>query len=530
MVQVRNFLRRIDTGFLIAIAICLLAIWPFLSIPSLPQETDAELHIFRLAELSFLVRGGEFYPRWAPNFFHGYGYPIFNYYAPLSYYVGLIFELLPQIDPVGAVKIVFVMGILMGGIGVYGLVRDYWGRLAGYVAVALFVYAPYIQYIDPHARGVLAESFSFGVFPIALWTLDRLRRQQTAVRWITAVISVAAVILSHNLMALLFFGILCTWVVWQFIWTSNKEEMQSRKQLLLPGFSLICGLAVAAIFWLPVLLEQDAVNLNTLIGVGDNYDFHTHFLSLREMLSFSLRLDWGATEPLFRFNLGVGQWITALIAVVILILGKPTQQRQLWFFLISALFLIFLMLPQSAWIWENVPYLPFFQFPWRLLGATAVFLAILGGAGIAEIAKLVEQSKFKQIAPAIPAVVVVLVLLLALPLSQPMPWPDFGEVNVLRMSLIEHSGRWLGTTSTVDYVPITVDTLPKRVSGINKLYEGLPIDRVNWATTPEAASVEVEHITPLHFRYTISTPKDFTFRLFLFDFPGWEATLDGDPV
>ena len=32
---------------------------------------------------------------------------------------------------------------------------------AGYVAAAVFIYAPYVQYIDPHARGVLPESFSF---------------------------------------------------------------------------------------------------------------------------------------------------------------------------------------------------------------------------------------------------------------------------------------------------------------------------------------------------------------------------------
>jgi hypothetical protein len=41
---------------------------------------------------------------------------------------------------------------------------------------------PYVLYIDPIARGVLAESFSLGVFPLALWALDRLRRRATAGR------------------------------------------------------------------------------------------------------------------------------------------------------------------------------------------------------------------------------------------------------------------------------------------------------------------------------------------------------------
>ncbi len=53
----------VDYGFVIVLAIGLLAIWPFLAISSLPQGTDAELHIFRLAELCYLLRGGEFFPR-----------------------------------------------------------------------------------------------------------------------------------------------------------------------------------------------------------------------------------------------------------------------------------------------------------------------------------------------------------------------------------------------------------------------------------------------------------------------------------
>ncbi|MBK7897118.1 MAG: hypothetical protein IPJ90_19965 [Anaerolineaceae bacterium] len=204
MKRLKQTLLRLDPGYLVVLAICLLALWPFIGRASLPQETDAELHIFRLVELSTLVRGGEFYPRWAPNFYHGYGYPIFNYYAPLTYYVGLIFELLPGLDAVAGVKAVFVLGLLGAGFGMYGFVRDNWGRPSGYLAAAVYVYAPYVQYVDPIARGALAESFSLGVFPLALWALDRLRRQPTWGRWVTAVLLIAAVILSHNLMALLF--------------------------------------------------------------------------------------------------------------------------------------------------------------------------------------------------------------------------------------------------------------------------------------------------------------------------------------
>ncbi|MCP4425340.1 MAG: hypothetical protein GY803_12665 [Chloroflexi bacterium] len=548
MTQIKKLFNRIDPGIWVALAISLLAIWPFLSIPSLPEGTDAELHIFRLHELSLLVRGGELYGRWAPNFYHGYGYPIFNYYAPLTYYLGLFVELMPNLDAVDGVKATFVLGMLLGAVGMYGFARDNWGRRAGYAATAVFLYAPYIQYIDPHVRGVLPESFSFGVFPMALWSLDRLRRGGGRWAWVTAVLFTAAVILSHNLMGLLFFGILVAWAVWQFAsgqmgkyasgQAADGENLQTRKLANLQTHvfaALFLGLGLAAFFWLPVFLERDAVNLNTLLGAGDNYDFRTHFLSWREMLSFSKWLDWGATQPDFVFNLGAPQWVLGGLGLVMLALRRVKQATHLAFFALALAVLLFLMFPVSTFVWESLPFLPFFQFPWRLLGGTAVMLAVLAGAGVGAIehADLARSPAHPPTRPPawITAVLVVLPLLFALPLTQPTPWPDFGDVFTGRMSEIEHKGRWLGTTSTADYVPTTVDAVPGRQgSVVVPLYSDEPPDWVNWTAMPEGTAVTIDTITPLRVRYTVDAPKKFRLRLFLFDFPGWEVRIDGGPV
>lgn len=521
MNRLKQIFQRIDPGYLVVLAICLLALWPFIGRASLPQETDAELHIFRLAELSFLVRGGEFYPRWAPNFYHGYGYPIFNYYAPLSYYVGLIFELLPGLDAVAGVKAVFVLGLLGAGFGMYGFVRDNWGRPSGYLAAAVYLYAPYVQYVDPIARGALAEAFSLGIFPLALWGLDRLRRQPTWGRWLTAVLLIAAVILSHNLMALLFFGLLAAWVLWQ---TIVRQDDSAGLRWLWAALGL--GLGTAAFFWLPVLLERNAVNLNTLIGAGDNYDFRTHFLSWREMLASTLRLDWGATEPVFRFNLGLAQWILGGAGLMLLFLRRVKHGGQVLFFALVAAVLTFMLLPASTFLWEATPILPFFQFPWRLLGGTVAMLAVLAGAGLEAV-----LTTWPNLRGWDTVVAITFCLLAALPLTQPAPWPDFGDVFPFRMSLIEHSGRWLGTTSTADYVPATVDTIPSRNGSV--VYGFLvnePLDRVNRPTVPDDAEVLSEEVSPLHFRYSVSTPQKFLLRLFLFQFPGWTVTIDGEQV
>ncbi len=522
-----NRLNRLDPGYLVVFAICLLAIWPFLSRASLPQETDAELHIFRVVELSYLVRGGEWYPRWAPNFYHGYGYPIFNYYAPLAYYLALPIELMPGLDAVDGVKFVFVLALLLAGLGMYGFVRDNWGRPAGYVAAAVYVYAPYVQYIDPHARGVLAESLSLGLFPLALWALDRLRRGATVGRWVTAVFLTGALLLSHNLMGMFFFGMLLAWAGWSMV--NGQWSMVKRQMSILPLAALGLGFLLSAFFWLPVLLERNAVNLNTLIGAGDNYDFRTHFLSWGELLTYTRRLDWGATEPLFVFNLGVAQWLLGGLGVLMLLLRRVRQPWHVAFFALSLTAVLFLMLPVSTFVWERLPFLPYFQFPWRLLGAAAATLAVLAGAGVA--ALLAWRNWPHKVAGGITAVAVSLPLLLALPLTQPAPWPDFGPASTLRMSLIENTGRWLGTTSTADYVPATVDIIPSRQEAVVSAFAAnLPLDRVNRPTLPEGTTVQAQELTPLHFRYVTDSPRNFRLRLFLFDFPGWTVRLDGEAI
>ena len=535
MSRFRTHLSRIDPGWLVVLAIPLLAVWPFISRSSLPVGTDAELHVFRLHELGQLVGGGEFYPRWAPNFYHGYGYPIFNYYAPLTYYLGLLVERWPAFDAVAGVKFVFVLGLLAAAVGMYGFVRDNWGRGAGYVATAVYLYAPYVQYIDPHARGVLPESFSLGVFPLALWALDRLRRGAAGgAGFVTAVLLTAAVILSHNLMALLFFGVLAGWAAWHLAgygWQKRRggETAAPAHALKFVFAALLLGVGVAAIFWLPVWAERNAVNLNTLLGQGDNYDFRTHFLSVGEMLAFSQRLDWGASEPAFRFNLGVAQWVLGGLGVVMVLLRRVRRAFHAIFFALVLLALLFLMLPASTFVWEWAPFLPFFQFPWRLLGPTAAMLAILAGVAVSGLVDgAARRGRAGWYAPAL---LVGAALLLGLPLSQPAPWGDFGEVNNLRMTLIENSGRWLGTTSTADYVPATVDMIPARQgSVVAPIAEGKPPDRVNYASLPEGARVETEVVRPLFTRYFVYAPKKMPLRLFLFDFPGWQVRVDGRPV
>jgi len=527
-------LRALDLGYLIVVVVCLLAVYTFLSRSGLPKVTDAELHIYRLAELSRLFRAGEIFPRWAPNFYYGYGYPIFNYYAPLSYYLGLGIDLLPVLGPVAAVKGLFIIGLLGAGLGLYGYVNEIWGRAAGVVASATYVYSPYILYIDPHARGDLAEAMSFAIFPMALWAIDRLRRRPGSWNWIASCVLIAALTMTHNLMAMIFVGLLFSWAIWQEIIRGAVQittEGNGRVWRLLRFrlfLALGAGIGIAAVFWLVVALEQGAVNLNSLVGEGGHFDYRNHFLTLKELFSASKLIDWGASEPEYVLNLGVAQWLLGILGIFTILSGRSRNRNQALFFVFAGILFLILTLSISTPIWNSIPLFPFLQFPWRFLGPLAGIIAVLAGIGIGTLIDLWPA----KIAMWLPAIAVAIIMLLALPLIQVSPWPpDFGPTTAREVLAEELAGRWLGTTATADFVPLTVEMLPKPETALlEAIFNDQPIDRINRVTLPVGTSVTFEEITPLHTIYTTKSERDFSLRLFLFDFPGWEARIDGERV
>ena len=509
------------------LAICFLAVWPLLKYGSLPHDTDAELHIFRLAELQRMWAGGVFYPRWAANFYYGFGYPIFNYYAPLTYYIGMLFMLIPGVGAVEAIKLVFIVALLGAGLNMYRFVRDEWGQGAGIVSASLYVYAPYILYIDPHARGVVPEAFSFTVFPFALHMINRFRRDRKPAAFAWSIVAIACTILVHNLMAMVFGALLFGWFLWHS-WTAvdgfNRPFL--RDGLLLFG----AGVALSAFFWLPMALEQDAIQIATVVGAGSHYDYRNHFLSISELLAPTLRLDWGATEPQYRLNLGLFQWGLALMGCLSLPWLKADRRWSGSFFAIAALLLLFLMLPQSQAVWGAIPLLPFLQFPWRLIGAASAMLAVLGGIGFVAFGRILHThlpAFSPERSPALLGVLVVGIITAGLPLTQVAPWGSFGTTEITDVLNSELKGRWRGTTSTADFVPSSVVQEPAaEASVIDAMFAGQPSDRVNRFVLGDA-TVASEIVTPVHYRYEIDTPHLLILRLYLFDFPGWRATIDG---
>jgi len=529
-----------DSPLVTALLIALIAALPLLTRPGLPRHTDLELHVFRAAEYRSVLAERPFeYPRWAPDFYYGYGYPIFNYYAPLAYFAASVISIAPGFDIVVAMKAMLVLAFVLASLGMLALARRHYGASAGVVASAVYVLSPYMLFVDPFMRGDAAEFLALGILPWVFWAFDRPLQSPRQIGRAAAVL--AALVFSHNLMALIGGAMLAAWLLWRGVFVDGVGRWP--RDLT----AVLITVGLTAIFWLPFIAERGAVRLD-VAGPG-HFDFRNHFIDLGTLLRPSPVLDLGATTPHFIYNLGLAQWVLALPALMALrrISGAPA--RIAVFFLLLSLAFILLITPASQSLWEAAPAAAYIQFPWRFLGPASFTLAMCAACSVSlvhtrpQITRMPRmsfqsvKSVFSVVAfyasrPQIAGPLVLgLTLFAALPTMYPPLWDaDFGDPSPRGSIDFELSGVALGTTSTGDFLPHTVAQVPPPAQPvIDAFRNGQSIDRFDYATAPNARVTPV-HLSGLDAEYEVASGSAFTARFFVFAFPGWQAMVDGEVV
>ncbi|CAN5729333.1 hypothetical protein BH10CHL1_BH10CHL1_13120 [soil metagenome] len=351
------------TLFLLAIP----ALWPFVQ-EGLPRSFDGGLHLLRLGVLDYLIRHGSLYPRWAPSLMLGYGYPVFNFYAPSTYYLAELLHLL-GLSFYASFTATFALLILLAGLGMWLLALDSFGstqKWAALVAATAYMYAPYL-FMNVFISGALAASGAQALLPWIFWSVRRLlRAKRPSAYGLPVAFSLGGLAVTHNLTLLFLPPILLLYIA--ILWWQTGHAWRTLGWAV---FSLVAAMGVSAFFWLPLIVEQPYL-ADTARIISETALLPHSFWNWRNFLDWQFAYRHNFDRPI---RLGIVQLGLGIAGFV---LARRRQAE--WLFWGAVAMITGAMM--GIWalpLWLNNPILAVTQFPWRLLAVTSLPLALFAG-------------------------------------------------------------------------------------------------------------------------------------------------------
>lgn len=548
--------KLLDPFLILALLLSLFAIGPLMQPGYFWGAHDARSHVYFLFEFDKSIQDGILWPRWGPDWGFGYGYPFWNIYGPLAYYVGEGVHAL-GFDFVSAVKVVLALSVLGSALTMYLFVRRLLGRPAGLVAALVYVYAPY-RLFDLYVRAAVAESFSFVFIPLVFWGFFELIDRPRFRTLIATALAYTGLVLTNNAVGLLLITPALGLLVALLLLLRVKDEGARKATIssivrrlvgwsIPPALGLALGIGLLAGFLLPLILEYNYVRVDQ--WTGGRYAFGGDFVYFFQL--FSPRWGFGSSIPGPNDEVGFQLGLVPVVLFALSFFGvpqvaHPNSRRTLRFFQGMTIFVAFLMTPASALVWRTIPLSSIAQFPWRFGVLTTIGMGAAAGAVMAGWVpehwdtKSIEQSSKKaaQKKPVTPAglpvdlplvTLVALVILGSYPYLQAEvrdPKPDEGPVSLAALFRYQQSSdEMTGSTAWTRRIP-GWSVLAEQV------VQGGSIDtRVHYTAIPPGEvlgvhSVEMDTVHELVWVYAADDQQSITFLIPYY--PGWQAYIYRD--
>ncbi|MCR4406985.1 MAG: 6-pyruvoyl-tetrahydropterin synthase-related protein [Anaerolineae bacterium] len=479
---------------------------------------DSPFLLVRLWQLVANLRAGVFPVRWMPDAAYGMGYPFFNFYAALPYYLAALFHFL-GLDLIWALKLTQTIGFVLAGGAMALLARRLFRQPAAvFLAAIAYAYAPF-HLVNVYVRGdSLSEFYAFIFYPLIVWALLRLRESPTMGNVALLGLTYGGLVLTHNVSALIFSPFVLCLALFFACWPVGKSR---RTILTAMALGLLLGLALSAWFWGPALGEQSAIRLGVEDIQTQGYFHYTgHFRGLdlvQPTLLFDYEMGAGSTP----FAMGLVQAAITAIALLTIVVGWIRQRRVDWLsaLLVALLALATLLItPFSRPLWDRLPLLSFTQFPWRFLSVQSFFAALV-------IAHLGERIRFPRTAVVVAAVLLLLSAMLGLrPEFLPITRAD---LIPQRLMLYEVFTGNVGSTVRYEYLPRwTVPRPYVSAAFLNGGHKPPPV-----AISGELAGAELLSQRPTSEVWRVNvTSSQATLAFATLYFPGWQARVDGQPA
>jgi hypothetical protein len=355
-------------GFII-ILLGLILVHPYLS-PQFPYTHDAENHLARFANYKLAVKEGQLPPRFAPNLFNHYGYPVFNYNYPLANIISLPFSFLRMNYEV-TFKLQVIGAVLVGLIGIW-MWLGFWTKqsLPRLIALLAFTTSPYV-FQTVAIRGGIGEIWALMLIPWILAFVEsivagKLFIKVTQIIW--PILLLTAFFLAHNVTVAFSLPFILLYAVFRL----QNNWLGWKKLLLISTISILLSLW----FWLPAVLEK---NLVILDGAQLSQGFMGHFPTLNQLLFSPLSSGFSYNSPVdsLSFSLGIFQLFTLIGGSLYFLKRKAARTKEALTFggaLVLAWIPFLAQLKVFSFGWSLVPFVHFIQFPWRLSLFFSIFI------------------------------------------------------------------------------------------------------------------------------------------------------------
>jgi len=456
---------------------------------------DGEYHVIRFYLFNESINDGNLYPRWAAHLNNGFGVPLFNFVYPLPNYVASIFHFV-GISFIDSFKISMFLAVIIGGVFFYLWSKEFWGRLGGIVSSVFYTFSPY-YFVDIYIRGSVGEVWALGFFPAFLWVYTKFVKSKRKIFLALSSLFLALIIFSHNILALMFFIFSLSYILLLIFKEKNKKYL-----ILNTLYLILLGLGLSAIFWFPAIYETKYV---TGLQI---FDVTTHFPNLYQLLipSWGSGFSGAGMQNELSYQIGVANLLAIFLTTIVIFLQIKRKNKRLpytLFFLVCFIFVFFLMLSISKTVWKTIPFMNYFQFPWRLLSLEILFASFLAGS----IFSLNIKSKFINFSFAI--FLIFIAFILGIGYAKPAYYHDRNDnYYITRSNFID------GTNSPGNvFNTIYLKSIPARekegaifIKGTGNIVE----DKVKSST----------------YTFTIQANTNSEIQANLAYFPGWEVYVN----
>lgn len=493
----------LNKEFIIGFILTISLFWPLFSAPFFTHHDDVQ--VIRLFEMDKCFKDGQIPCRWVPDLGGLYGYPMFNYYAPLPYYFGEIFYALSG-SLLFSVKVMFGASFLGSFIFMFLLARKFFGKLGGSLSAIFYTLAPY-HAVDFYVRGAMGEMWGFMFYPAIFWAIVRLKEKVTLLNLLLSAIFIAGLITAHNLSAMIFLPLVLIFIILLFL---NSRDY---KFLWFSVCSFVLGILLSSFYLLPVSVEKNLVHVDTTIS--GYFSYTEHFKGFKKLF-LERTWGWGASvrevpggeRDGLSFQIGWVHLLGWMLAIFTMVKLWNKNSKISKFILLSSIvivFTIFMINPRSEFIWKLIEPLKYLQFPWRLLIIVTFFISLISGSIFMVFQKRKTLIWF---------LLVILVVLLNFSYFRPERFITVTQEELLTGKNWDKQIK----RSIFDYLPIYAKEPPaelateryKIIVGDTRIFDFK--EGTNWIS------------------FKADTKEHTIIRLSQYYFPDWKIFVDGSPV